>query len=98
MKKWSVLFLFLTQFTMAMKKKCYRKNIPDAVRSIVLGEAGYQCAYCGQRDGMNLTLHHIISERDGGKAEAANLIALCFNCHHKVQLMPMISGLTNVIL
>ena len=62
-----------------------KKNIPDSIRSIVLSEADFQCVYCGQRDGMNLTLHHIIPERDGGKAEYSNLIALCFNCHHRVE-------------
>jgi len=62
-----------------------KKNIPDSVRTIILKEAGYQCAYCGQRNGMNLTLHHIIPERDGGKTNAINLIALCYNCHERVQ-------------
>lgn len=62
-----------------------KKNIPDSIRSIVLSETDFQCAYCGQRDGMNLTLHHIIPERDGGKSEVSNLIALCFNCHHRIE-------------
>jgi len=54
------------------------------MRLAVLEEAGYQCAYCGHRDGLNLTAHHIKRERDGGEATYDNLIALCFNCHHRV--------------
>lgn len=54
------------------------------MRSIILNESGFQCAYCGQHDGLNLTLHHIIPERDGGRTDSNNLIALCFNCHHRV--------------
>ncbi|MFH2048724.1 MAG: HNH endonuclease [bacterium] len=62
-----------------------KKKITDSVRSVVLNESGFQCAYCGQHDGMNLTLHHIIPERDGGKTAPNNLIALCYNCHHRVE-------------
>ena len=60
-----------------------KKNIPDGVRLAIFEEAGYQCAFCGHRDGLNLTAHHIKRERDGGKATYNNLIALCFNCHHR---------------
>ncbi len=62
-----------------------KKNIPKSVRNIVIDESGHQCSYCGQRDGMNLTLHHIVPEREGGKSIPNNLIALCFNCHHRVE-------------
>ncbi len=58
--------------------------IPDSVRQLVLAEAGYQCAYCGHRDGLNLTCHHIERESDGGPTVLNNLIALCFNCHYRV--------------
>ncbi len=58
--------------------------IPDSVRQLVLEETGYQCAYCGHRDGLNLTCHHIQRESEGGPTAFDNLIALCFNCHHRV--------------
>lgn len=61
-----------------------KKTIPDGVRQRVLEESGYQCAYCGHRDGLHLTAHHILRERDGGKATFYNLIALCYNCHHRI--------------
>jgi hypothetical protein len=61
-----------------------KKKIPDSLRELVLTEAGHQCAYCGHRDGLNLTMHHIERERDGGPTDFNNLIALCFNCHNRV--------------
>ncbi len=61
-----------------------KKNIPEGVKLRVLEEAGYQCAYCGHRDGLNLTAHHIKRKRDGGKDTPENLIALCYNCHNRV--------------
>ena len=61
-----------------------KAKIPDSIRDLVLQEAGYQCAYCGHRDGLNLSMHHIERERDGGSTDFYNLIALCFNCHNRV--------------
>jgi len=58
----------------------------------VLEETGYQCAFCGHRDGLNLTAHHIQRQRDGGKMEFENLIALCFNCHNRVDQSGSIRG------
>ncbi len=68
-----------------------KKNIPDGVKLRVLEEAGYQCAYCGHREGLNLTAHHIKRKRDGGKDTPENLIALCYNCHNRVDETQSIS-------
>jgi hypothetical protein len=68
-----------------------KKDIPEGIRLAVFEEAGYQCAFCGHRDGLNLTVHHIKHERDEGKATYDNLIALCFNCHHRVDQTGSIS-------
>ena len=61
-----------------------KKKIPESVRLLVLEESGYQCAFCGHRDGLNLTAHHVKLEKEGGKTDFYNLIALCYNCHHRV--------------
>jgi hypothetical protein len=61
-----------------------KAQIPDGLRQRVLDEAGFHCAYCGHRDGLNLTCHHIQAESEGGPTVFNNLIALCFNCHHRV--------------
>ena len=61
-----------------------KKNVPPSVRDLVLEEASFRCAHCGQHDELNLTTHHIERERGGGKTDRYNLIALCFNCHHRV--------------
>lgn len=69
-----------------------KKSVPKGLKLAVLEEAGYQCAFCGHRDGLNLTTHHIKRERDSGKTTFENLIALCFNCHHRVDETGSISG------
>lgn len=58
-----------------------RKEIPDSIRQIVFEESGYQCAYCGFRNGLNLTIHHIDPH---GLNVYENLIALCHNCHNQI--------------
>ena len=68
-----------------------KKIIHDSLRNLILEESGYQCACCGHRDGLNLTFHHIQRERDGGKTTFNKLIALCFNCHHRVDETKTIS-------
>jgi hypothetical protein len=60
------------------------KDVPDSLRLILYDEAGYQCAYCGHRDGLNLTIHHIFHRDEGGTTDYSNLIVLCHNCHHGV--------------
>lgn len=60
------------------------KDIPDSLRAIIFDEAGYQCPYCGHRDGLNLTIHHITPSEEGGLTNYSNLIALCHNCHHRI--------------
>ncbi len=68
-----------------------KKKIPKSVRLLVFDESGYQCAFCGHRDGLNLTAHHITPEKEGGKTTFYNLIALCYNCHHRVDETKSIS-------
>lgn len=58
-----------------------RKAIPQAVKELVLMEAGYHCGNPGCRQILTLELHHIEWVRDGGTNEQDNLIALCSNCH-----------------
>ena len=68
-----------------------KKKIPDSLRLLTLNESAYQCAFCGHRDGLNLTAHHIVPEKEGGKTNFYNLIALCYNCHHRVDETKSIS-------
>ncbi len=62
------------------------------MRLRILEEAGYQCAYCGHRDGLNLTAHHIQPDVSGGETSDSNLIALCHNCHNRVDNTSTISA------
>ena len=58
-------------------------SIPQSMRLRILEESDFQCAYCGHRDGLNLTAHHIVHEAERGPTEDDNLIALCQNCHNR---------------
>lgn len=61
------------------------RDIPDSVKMRLFDESGLQCAYCGHRDGLNLTQHHLVPVRDGGLATYENLLTLCHNCHVKAE-------------
>ncbi|MDD5129828.1 MAG: HNH endonuclease signature motif containing protein [Candidatus Omnitrophica bacterium] len=61
-----------------------RNAIPDSLRQLLFQEANFQCAYCGHRDGLNLTCHHIKSSGEKGETHYNNLIALCYNCHNRI--------------
>ena len=55
---------------------------------------GQECLFCGTKD--NLTLHHIIPRRIGGKDDTENLVLLCEKCHqslHQILLDPVIEYL-----
>ena len=58
-------------------------SIPQSMRLRALEESDFQCASCGHRDGLNLKVHHIVYEKDGGPTEDDNLIALCESCHNR---------------
>ena len=58
-----------------------RKRIPTNIKTQVLTEAGYRCAVPTCRELLLLDLHHIYQVSEGGKDEAANLLALCPTCH-----------------
>ncbi|TSA00874.1 MAG: HNH endonuclease [Nitrospiraceae bacterium] len=61
------------------------QNIPDSLKMILLEESGLQCAYCGHRNGLKLTHHHLDPKREGGAASYENLITLCRTCHTKAE-------------
>ena len=69
---------------MTRPKSGAKARIPPSMRLRILEEAGFQCAYCGHRDGLNLTTHHIQPQASGGETSDNNLIALCHNCHNRV--------------
>ena len=68
------------------------KNLA-ALRTYVVQRAKGLCQLCGceapfkDKDGdPYLEIHHVIPLRDGGTDSAENLIALCPNCHRKVEV------------
>jgi hypothetical protein len=67
----------------AVEAKPKRRAIPRHIRDEVLLEAGYGCANPVCRHVLTLEIHHIEWVRDGGGNDAANLIAVCPNCHSR---------------
>lgn len=64
-----------------------------ALRAYVVQRAKGYCQLCGHeapfkdKDGAPyLEIHHIVPLRDGGSDSPENLIALCPNCHRKLQV------------
>ncbi len=57
-------------------------QIPDVVRALVLDRAKGRCERCLQRGWLHL--HHRKQRSLGGLHTAANLVALCPRCHHRI--------------
>ena len=58
-----------------------RKPIAKRTQIAVLTEAGWRCAVPTCRTVLALDLHHLVEVSEGGKNDAANLLALCPTCH-----------------
>jgi len=55
----------------------------DFIEGEVLLRDNYTCRRCHSTD--KLTVHHIISRRDGGPDTGRNLLTLCIPCHNFVE-------------
>ena len=51
------------------------------VRMRALVAAARHCCVCRRYKGVNVEVHHIVPESDGGTNAFENAIALCFDCH-----------------
>lgn len=56
------------------------RGVSRAVRRAVLADAAGRCAACG-RKAERLEVDHVIPVSEGGSHAAANLQALCVDCH-----------------
>jgi len=64
----------------------------DATRKRVLDRDDHACRFCGIGDDEHraehdrgLHVHHIIPDRDGGRDDPKNLIAVCGSCHRTLE-------------
>jgi 5-methylcytosine-specific restriction protein A len=71
-----------------------------AVRDYVISRASGRCQLCGAQAPFNspdgkpyLEVHNVIPFRNGDDNSTYNLIALCPNCHRKVEVSPTASDL-----
>src|SRR5437016_8716101 len=51
------------------------------VRELALVLAARHGCVCHRHRGVNIEVHHIIPQGDGGASDLDNAIALCFDCH-----------------
>lgn len=54
-------------------------NVDNKTRKAVYKRDGYQCALCDYS--RHLQIHHVVRRGEGGPNIAANMIALCADCH-----------------
>lgn len=52
-----------------------------AIKSDALILAARHCCVCHRYKGLNIEVHHIVQEADGGPNTIENAITLCFDCH-----------------
>jgi hypothetical protein len=67
----------------SVKKAIYRKSerqVDQNVTWAVFRRDGYSCRYCG-KDGVPLTVDHLILHHEGGPSVEANLLSACRKCN-----------------
>jgi len=57
----------------------------EALRTKVLLWCDRHCCLCKKTCGINIEVHHIVPEAEGGSDEIDNAIPLCFDCHGIVE-------------
>ena len=57
----------------------------QALRTKILLWCDRHCCLCKRACGINIEVHHIVPEAEGGSNEIDNAIPLCFDCHGTVQ-------------
>ena len=58
------------------------RSIPLTTRTVVARDGGI-CAYCGDADGPEMTMDHIIPRAQGGTHTWENVVCACRRCNHK---------------
>jgi hypothetical protein len=60
-------------------------SFSTAVRMKVLLWCDRHCCVCKKACGINIEVHHIVPEGEGGTDDIDNAFPLCFDCHSQVQ-------------
>lgn len=60
---------------------CFTMGFPMSVKEEALVKAARHCCVCRRYKGINLEVHHIVPESEGGDNSFENAIPLCFDCH-----------------
>jgi 5-methylcytosine-specific restriction endonuclease McrA len=63
-------------------RSVYRGRVPFSKKNVLIRDR-YQCAYCGNRGGNELTIDHVIPKSRGGKTDFDNCVASCRKCNNK---------------
>ena len=66
------------------------RDVPtdESLRKEILQRDGYSCRRCGSKD--NVTVHHRVWRRYGGKTTPSNLLAACEACHSLIHDLRLI--------
>lgn len=84
----------LEQLLIPQKVRLYISDL-RGTRQAVISRANGLCQLCGseapfqEADGTPfLEVHHLVPVANGGSSELENLVALCPNCHRKLEVCP----------
>lgn len=70
--------------TAEQEQEAYARYV---MRALVLRRDGFACQNLNcPSDGTELTIHHIKAQRNGGKHDTRNGVALCRTCHEQYEL------------
>lgn len=59
-------------------------SIPDSVATKILVKSARHCCICRRFSPLQIQIHHIVEQSDGGSNDEDNLIPICISCHSSV--------------
>lgn len=77
-----IVFKTCLQTNVNRKKRIPIKNYRKMLK-ILLHKYNFSCAYCGSKNGNQLTIDHILPVSKNGSDELSNLQILCKSCNSK---------------
>ncbi|WP_128805077.1 HNH endonuclease [Klebsiella grimontii] len=58
--------------------------IPDNIAAKILVKSARHCCICRRFSPLQIQIHHIVAQSEGGLDDEDNLIPICISCHSSV--------------
>lgn len=93
---WSLYITRGNQLLRKRKVKAGRSNRRHEAKVRRLAIAGYRCEVCGRTIDERCALHHRLPVGAEGRNAVENVLALCGECHRRMEAEPHVMGLQHL--